>query len=148
MATSSVISSTRFICRPSSQVLPSHAIAPSHAIVASFSRDRRFLLMRLPLFIPQSRSKGAAAASSPAQSCTWARHNFSMQKMMDLLLRVIVDDNRIEPPNSQMEKGGFSLGIIVLPGGGDLGLSHFYPSCFDVPSHLRPPIPLNRAQFL
>ena len=46
--------------------------------------------------VPRNR---AAAASSPAQSChTWARHNFSMQKMMDLLLRVIVDDNRSEPP--------------------------------------------------
>ena len=99
MATSSVISSTRFI-RPS-------------MIAISFSRDRHFLLTRslllarspLPshaiaaLFIIfKSRSKGAAAASSPAQSCTWARHNFSMQKMMDLLLRVIVDDNRSEPP--------------------------------------------------
>ena len=36
---------------------------------------------------------------------------------MDLLLRVVVDDNRASlQNNSQMEKGGVSLGPVVLPG--------------------------------
>ena len=132
-----------------------------------FSRDRRilrmdrnFLLTRSPLpsrsiassFITSSRGRRVfAAASSLLHShALRARHNFSVQRMMDLLLRVILDNNRSEPPKFSDGEGWLfprHYCVTRWRRPWPVPLLLVLIRCADVSSYLRPPILLDRAQF-
>ena len=135
------------------QMRPGPALVPSsHAIAASFTRDRNFLLTRSPHHSsPQVEVEGCLPRPPLLHShALRARHNFSKQRMMDLLLRVIVDNNRSEPPKFPDGEGWLfprHYCVTRWRRPWPVPLLLVLIRCADVSSYLRPPILLDRAQF-
>ena len=123
-----------------------------------FSRDRHILHTRSQLpshatphhSSPQVEVEGCLPRPLLHSHALRARHNFSKQRMMDLLLRVIVDNNRREPPKFPDGEGWLfprHYCVTRWRRPWPVPLLLVLIRCADVSSYLRPPILLDRAQF-